>query len=140
MNQWVSRATVSGLTADARTLQTITLRDSTGAAATASRDPAHRDTRNPWWFDENAGSHLVNLTGTPAGSVSLQMRFLCVPIWFVVVLVPLPLAVQRGIARLVGRHRSRRGMCRACGYDLRGTPDRCPECGAIPPVVADPAA
>jgi hypothetical protein len=51
------------------------------------------------------------------------------PHWFaVLVLSVLP---ARALAtRGTLWKRARRGLCRGCGYDLRATPNRCPECGA----------
>ena len=51
-----------------------------------------------------------------------------VPFWFLALppaagLVCGVLAIRRQRARL------RHGLCRNCGYDMRASPDQCPECG-----------
>ena len=56
-------------------------------------------------------------------------RALCVPHWsFALLFAVLPAVRVRSIIR--SRRRFSAGLCPACGYDLRATPDRCPECGA----------
>lgn len=74
-------------------------------------------------------SDAVPLSGTSL----LMVVGIIAPSWFVVGIT----AVPPGLAYLVWRRwrrtelRRERGQCVRCGYDLRGTPERCPECGAV---------
>jgi hypothetical protein len=59
---------------------------------------------------------------------------LAVPLWLVTAVCSIPpvLAMRRSYRT---RRRRRSGECIICGYDLRETPSRCPECGWAPDLV-----
>jgi hypothetical protein len=62
-----------------------------------------------------------------------SLRAVYCPHWFLALLFAvLPAVRARSILR--NRRRFSAGLCQHCGYDLRATPECCPECGRAPEV------
>ncbi len=61
-------------------------------------------------------------------SIVPGLSYLTIPYWSVVFIGALP-ALVRTARRFTRAGRFLPGHCVACGYDLRATPERCPECG-----------
>jgi hypothetical protein len=88
-----------------------------------SRDQPYRRMSAPPWlapvvdWDENQGSktHIVYVT---------------VSYWSLIVALGLT-AWATGRSSRLQRRRARRGLCVGCGYDVRMSPERCPECGLV---------
>jgi hypothetical protein len=96
-----------------------------------------------------AGNYLLFLNGEPgdtdiswerdgfawyekretSGQINAQW---VAPFWFIALAaaaLPLSWTATQWRSRIQERRRKNIGLCPACGYDLRASPDRCPECG-----------
>jgi hypothetical protein len=67
------------------------------------------------------------------GSATVRGWGVIVPLWLPVLLLTLP-TVATVRSRRRRKANARAGLCPQCGYDLRATPARCPECGMVPVV------
>jgi hypothetical protein len=67
------------------------------------------------------------------GNVRSDYRFVTLPYWALVAMLAVA-PVWAFVGALRRRRRRRRPeLCAVCGYDLRASPYRCPECGAAKP-------
>ena len=96
-----------------------------GVQMDRSRDPG-------WSVYAFSDEYLMRPNPAGFGYLSLKgpkgFRLIIFPYWAACVILMLP---PLGWLRWHIRSRRRRsvGLCRQCGYDLRATPHRCPECG-----------
>ena len=94
--------------------------------------------RFSWFGTTNINAGMRFESGLFGRDWVYQSRVISIPHWAAIVLLLTP--TTSALVRRIRRHRlACVGLCRACGYDLRASPERCPECGAAVTAIVSPA-
>jgi len=100
-----------------------------GARVPRKSDILLRDGILPWSVLGLGFGHFGILSGG-------NQWIIFIPHWLLCLIASVPLAAWFYIRQKIHRRRQSRiaaGLCAQCGYDLRASPERCPECGLTTP-------
>lgn len=98
-------------------------------------EPANADLFSPQSFWEEVGFSSENALSQYGPDYFSRERFVSIPLWLVQLLSVTPLLIyvfHRLRTHALVKKRIAERKCPHCGYDLRGTPSGCPECGWKP--------
>jgi len=88
----------------------------------------HYDSVDRWNSFRASLRFDTRTTSINSGGGVIVQRLVQIPFWPIAWLFAMPPAIAWQRHR-VRRRRIRDGLCARCGYDLRASPGRCPECG-----------
>jgi hypothetical protein len=82
------------------------------------------------WISRPPAGPIIATAGTPPSVLAISIDW-----WLLIIvgaLLPLTRFARWREKKRQFNRRQLAGLCPACGYDLRATPGRCPECGRTP--------
>ena len=75
-----------------------------------------------------AGARFERVAGVGKQNAGVELQ---VPVAWIIALTAVPPAAWLAVVARRRRRVARLGLCPACGYDVRASPGRCPECGRV---------
>lgn len=104
-----------------------------GLPSRAEKEAVAKATRDLKSLERQIGNVAGSRSGSSIPIFMVTSRSMSIPtVAAAFGALPVGWIASEGLRRVRRRQFGARLLCRSCGYDLRATPARCPECGATP--------